>query len=249
MITLFAHIAVTSGAITMTKLMAKLDASTTAQQHFLKPEQSITQITAPTKKGNIMKIRTAFIATITAALLSAGIPAFGQTTSTRSDADARLIASLKAEVAKVAKQRQIETANLANFDDLDFNVFTGQKWDQLSKSHAKDIKVHFPDGRTTVGLDVHVEDLKAMFAWAPDTRINEHPIRIASGEWTAVSGFVEGTFIRPMPIGDDKTIAPTGKAFKLPMVTIGHWTKNGVMDEEWLNWDNQFLMKQIGLAP
>lgn len=31
------------------------------------------------------------------------------------------------------------------------------------------------------------------------------------------------------------------------MVTIGHWN-NGVMVEEWLMWDNQAFMKQIGLA-
>ncbi|MCR4339190.1 MAG: hypothetical protein NUW01_04790 [Gemmatimonadaceae bacterium] len=29
--------------------------------------------------------------------------------------------------------------------------------------------------------------------------------------------------------------------------TIGHWT-NGKMDHEWLFWDNQDFMKQIGLA-
>lgn len=50
-----------------------------------------------------------------------------------------------------------------------------------------------------------------------------------------------------MPIGDGKTIPPTGKAFKVTMATIGHW-KDGVMDEEWLMWDNQTFMKQIGLA-
>lgn len=87
-----------------------------------------------------------------------------------------------------------------------------------------------------------------MFVFAPDTRIREHPIRIASGEWTAVSGYVEGTFSRPMPAADGKTIAPTNKPFKLGMVTIGHWTQAGVMDEEWLYWDNQSLLKQIGLA-
>jgi len=31
-------------------------------------------------------------------------------------------------------------------------------------------------------------------------------------------------------------------------VTIGHWNKAGVMDEEWLMWDNQSFMKQLGLA-
>lgn len=51
-----------------------------------------------------------------------------------------------------------------------------------------------------------------------------------------------------MPTGDGKTIPPTGKGFKITMVTIGHWTKDGVMDEEWLTWDNQDFMKQIGLT-
>jgi hypothetical protein len=27
--------------------------------------------------------------------------------------------------------KQMEKAHLANFDDLDFNVYSGQKWDQL----------------------------------------------------------------------------------------------------------------------
>ena len=58
---------------------------------------------------------------------------------------------------------------------------------------------------------------------------------------------MEGAFTQPIPIGDGKTIPPTGRAFKLTIVTIGHW-KNGTMDEEWLIWDNQAFMKQIGLA-
>jgi len=31
------------------------------------------------------------------------------------------------------------------------------------------------------------------------------------------------------------------------MVTVGHW-KNGTMDEEYLFWDNQSFMQQIGLG-
>jgi predicted ester cyclase len=140
-----------------------------------------------------------------------------------------------------------EKANLANFDDLDFNVYTNQRWDQLGKSHAQDIVVHWPDGRTTKGIDVHIEDLKGMFVFAPDNRIKEHPIKIASGDWTAVTGMMEGTFTKPMPMPNGKSIPPTGKAYKLPMATIGLW-KNGKMVEEWLFWDNQAFMKQIGVA-
>lgn len=137
---------------------------------------------------------------------------------------------------------------LANFDDLDFNVFTGQKWTELHRSHAADIVVHWPDGRTTKGIEPHIEDLKAMFVWAPDTRITEHPIAIGQGEWTAVVGVIRGTFTRPMPIGGGKTIPPTGKAYELRMVTVGHWNADGVMDEEYLFWDNKAFMAQIGLG-
>jgi len=126
-------------------------------------------------------------------------------------------------------------------------VLTGQKWAEFVKSHAPDIIVHWPDGRTTTGLATHLEDLKGQFVFAPDTSIKEHPIKIAQDNYTAVSGVMTGTFTQPMPVPGGKSIAPTNKAFKLDMVTIGRW-ENGVMKEEWLMWDNQTFMKQIGLA-
>ncbi|MGH7645152.1 MAG: ester cyclase, partial [Gemmatimonadales bacterium] len=126
-------------------------------------------------------------------------------------------------MAEVAAMERVEQAHLATFDDLDFNVFSGQKWDELSKSHAQNIIVHWPDGRTTTGIETHIQDLKTLFVYAPDTRIKEHPIKIASGDWTAVTGVFEGTFTQPMPIGDGKTIPPTGKPFKMSMATIGRW--------------------------
>ena len=143
--------------------------------------------------------------------------------------------------------RKLEEHNLETFDELDYNIFTGQKWDELGKSHHKDIIVHWPDGRITRGIDEHIKDLKKMFVYAPDTRIKEHPIKIAQGEWTTVMGIMEGTFSKPMPIAGGKTIPPTGKPFKLPMATIGRW-QDGVMVEEWLFWDNLAFMKQVGLS-
>ena len=166
------------------------------------------------------------------------------TSSTQTSGDIDL---MKHQLAEIRNTTQLEKTNLENFDDLDFNVYSGQKWEQFYKSHGKDIVVHYPDGSVTKGLDSHIEQLKPMFVFAPDTAIHEHPIRIASGQWTAVQGVLEGTFTRPMPIGSGKTIPATGKPFKLTMVTIGHW-KDGVMDEEWLMRDNQSFMKQIGLA-
>lgn len=138
-------------------------------------------------------------------------------------------------------------ARLATFDTLDFDVFSNQKWPRLSESHANDIVVTWPDGHETSGIARHIEDLKGMFVYSPNTNIAVHPIRICSGDYTAVTGIMTGTFSRPMPIGDGKTVAPTGKSFRLTMATIGHW-KGATMDHEWLFWDNHEFMRQIGLA-
>ena len=151
------------------------------------------------------------------------------------------------ELARYKTAETIAKAHIARFDTLDFDVFTNQKWDRLKESHSQDVTVHWPDGHVTHGIERHIADLKAMFVYAPDTRIQEHPVKIANGEWTSVIGIMEGTFTKPMPIGDGKTLAPTGKAFKIVMCTVGHW-KNGTMDEEYLFWDNQAYMKQIGLG-
>lgn len=128
--------------------------------------------------------------------------------------------------------------HIATFDDLDFNVFSHQAWDQLSRSHAQDVVVHWPDGHVAKGIAQHIDDLKALFVYAPDTRINVHPVKFGSGEWTCVIGEMEGTFTKPMPTGDGKSISPTGKSFKIPMCTVGRWNADGTMAEEWLFWDN-----------
>jgi hypothetical protein len=148
---------------------------------------------------------------------------------------------------KHEKQAPKVERNLRVFDTLDFDVFSNQKWDRLHESHAADIVVTWPDGHETKGIDRHIDDLKAMFVFAPDIKIKEHPIRFGSGAWTSVTGVMTGTFTQPMPIGDGKTIPPNGKRFAIGMATIGHW-QGKTMDHEWLFWDNQDFMKQLGLA-
>ena len=158
------------------------------------------------------------------------------------------IDSLRNQIKELTSGDELTSQNLMKFDTLDFTVFSNQEWTRLHESHSKDIKVYWPDGHVTTGIEKHIEDLKAMFVYAPDTRIKEHPIRFGSGNMTAVTGVFEGTFTKPMPIGNGKFIQPTGKAFKMPMATIGIWGPDGTMTEEHLFWDNQTYMNQIGLG-
>jgi len=169
-----------------------------------------------------------------------------QQSSTTSTAPTGNIDSLKQIALQLVAANDTIASHLTKFDELDFDVFSNQKWDRLKESHAADIKVYWPDGHMTQGIDVHIDDLKKLFVHAPDTRIKEHPIKFGSGNYTLVTGVFEGTFTKPMPIGNGKFIQPTGKAFKMPMATVGIW-ENGVMKEEHLFWDNQTYAKQIGL--
>ena len=157
------------------------------------------------------------------------------------------IDSLKNKISLLTTGNETIEKSLVKFDTLDFTIFSNQEWTRMHESHAADIKVYWPDGHITNGLDKHIEDLKALFVYAPDTRIKEHPIRFGNANFTAVTGVFEGTFTKPMPVGNGKFIQPTGKAFKMPMCTIGIW-KDGVMTEEHLFWDNKTYMNQIGLG-
>jgi hypothetical protein len=155
----------------------------------------------------------------------------------------------KPETPPPAHQKQAPGVekNLKVFDTLDFDVFSNQKWDHLKESHALNIVVTWPDGHETKGIDKHIQDLKAMFVFAPDLAIKTHPIRFGSGAWTSVTGVMTGTFTQPMVLPDGKSIAPTGKRFAIGMATIALW-KDGAMEHEWLFWDNQDFMNQLGLG-
>ncbi|GAB4092109.1 ester cyclase [Flaviaesturariibacter terrae] len=143
---------------------------------------------------------------------------------------------------------QLTQERLRRFDSLDFQFYSNQQWDSLAISHDPHIKVYYPDGTTTTGLfPDHINKLTPLFTFAPDTKITSHPVKFGTGDWTAVIGEMEGTFSKPMDLGNGKIIQPTGKKFKLSMSTIGHW-KDGKMIEEYLHWDNYTMMKQIGVA-
>jgi hypothetical protein len=157
------------------------------------------------------------------------------------------IETLRMQIKTLSLGSETVGKNLAVFDTLDFVVFNRQQWLRLHESHAADVKVFWPDGHMTQGLDVHMKDLSAMFVYAPDTRVQEHSISFGAGRYTAVTGVFAGTFTKPMPFGNGRFMQPTRKAFKIPMATICVW-ENGLIVEEHLFWDNEAYMKQIGLG-
>jgi len=157
------------------------------------------------------------------------------------------LAELQSQLSEYADAEALVEEHLATFDELDYEVFSNQDWERLHESHAENVKVVWPDGHVAEGIDTHIDDLAALFVHAPDTRIKQHPVGFGVGDMTVVEGVFEGTFTEPMPDGNGGFIQPTGKAFKMPMATIGFW-EDGVMIEEHLFWDNATYAAQIGLG-
>jgi len=188
-----------------------------------------------------------YVALIAMLFTTATMSAVTNVTSQKSVTSQKEITALRAQIKALTANNALVSGYLQKFDTLDFTVFSNQEWVRLHESHSKDIKVNWPDGHFTLGIDRHIADLKAMFVYAPNTSIKTHPIRFGSGNMTCVIGVMTGTFTQPMPIGDGKFIQPTGKSFTLPMCTVGIW-KDGVMIEEYLFWDNQTYMNQLGLG-
>lgn len=146
-----------------------------------------------------------------------------------------------------SEEEQVQE-NMNRFDRLDFDAYSHRKdMKRFRDIHCPAVKVVFPDGRTTHGIDGHVKDIDGLFNGTPDSRITAHPIAFGSGDWTATTGVLEATFSEPKTLADGKSIPPTGKKVKIPMATIARW-KNGCIAEERLFWDSAEYMKQLGLG-
>src|SRR5258705_13805650 len=103
-------------------------------------------------------------------IISLGIVTSCQNSSTSNKAETSdvNIDSLKKIGLELAAANDSISSHLKTFDELDFDVFSNQKWDRLKESHSKDIKVFWPDGHVAKGIETHIEDLKKLFVHAPD---------------------------------------------------------------------------------
>lgn len=107
-----------------------------------------------------------------------------------------------------------EKANLERFDKLDFEGWNNRNWTLFSDIHGQDVMVSDFNGNVTKGLDNHLNWAKSLVAVQPDSKIVSHPIKIAAGNWTVVTGTLPGN---------------------ITMITLAHW-EDGKISEEHLFW-------------
>lgn len=116
----------------------------------------------------------------------------------------------------VEAQTTVEKANLERFDKVDFQAWNNRNWTLFRELHAPDVLVVDFNGHTTKGIEQHVQWAMAANSGQPESRILAHPIKIAAGNWTAVTGTSPGNFT---------------------MVTVAHW-KDGRIAQEYLFMQN-----------
>jgi hypothetical protein len=132
--------------------------------------------------------------------------------------------SNQTEIVVVAQTPE-EQANLDRFDKLDFEAWNNRNWTLFEEIHSPDVLVVDFNGNTTRGIEQHLQWAMAAVSAAPESKVLAHPIKIAAGNWTAVTGTLPGN---------------------LTMVTVAHW-EDGRITEEYLFLQNSpAMMNQTG---
>ena len=157
------------------------------------------------------------------------------------------IAELEDQLTQYQDEEAIVQRNLELFDELDLIAFNNRDMERIAEIHMPDVKVINRDGQVTEPFDPdHKDELLFLFETFPDFSINEHPIGFGQGNWTAGLSISTGTFLNPMKLPDGTVIEPTGESFEVRIVTLAKW-QDGRIVEEYLIWDNEDWMKQIGV--
>ena len=127
----------------------------------------------------------------------------------------------------VVAQTQEEKANLERFDKLDFEAWNNRNWTLFRDIHSPDVLVVDFNGNATRGIEQHVQWAMAAISAAPESRVIAHPIKIAAGNWTAVTGTLPGN---------------------VTMITVAHWEDSRIA-EEYLFMQNPIVINQVEPGP
>jgi hypothetical protein len=134
--------------------------------------------------------------------------------------------SNQTEIVVVAQTPE-EQANLDRFDKLDFEAWNNRNWTLFQELHSPEVLVVDFNGNTTRGIDQHLQWAMAAVSAQPESKVLAHPIKIAAGNWTAVTGTLPGN---------------------LTMVTLARW-EDGRIAEEYLFLQNPApMMNQTGAS-
>ncbi len=149
----------------------------------------------------------------------------------------------KSMVGGNAKVKQ----HLALCEKLNFEGANKHNEQIVRQIYDKNVLVRMSSGETITGIDQLLKFMMQMYKLAPDCKIVSHGIQFGSGDWTAVIQNMQGTFTGDLKTPDGKVIPPTGKEFKMEVLSLLKWKDNKIIEERDY-WDEGTFNKQIGVS-
>jgi predicted ester cyclase len=131
------------------------------------------------------------------------------------------------------------------FERIADEGFTQGNFDLLDEYLAEDYVVHSPFG------DLNREDVKGFFgamraAFTDFLVVREN--MVLEGDYVAMRTIVTGTFDQEFTSATG-VIPPNGQPITLEIVMIFHFNDEGMVDEEWAQFDNLGFLTQLGAMP
>lgn len=154
------------------------------------------------------------------------------------------INELQQKIDEFELEKKLEAKNLALFDEMDFVAFTKHDMPHIDRLHDENVRVVNPDLTETHALKPHSDGMAYLFKLFPDMVIDEHPVKFASGDWTAGLGIAKMTFTKPYVLPDGSKIMPNNKKYKRGMITLAKW-KEGKIVEEYIFYDNMSFINKL----
>lgn len=138
-----------------------------------------------------------------------------------------------------------ESARRIAFERIADEGFTQGNFDLLDEYLAEDYVVHSPFG------DLNREDVKSFFAAMRAAFTDFLVVRenmVIEGDYAAMRTIVTGTFEHEFSSASG-VISPNGQPIALEIVMIFHFDDEGMVDEEWAQFDNLGFLTQLGALP
>lgn len=116
--------------------------------------------------------------------------------------------------------------------------------EKLDRYFAKDFSFHGPDG------DMGYEDLRSFFAamrGAFEGFACERRELVSNGAFIAAITSMSGVFnsrFEASPVGP---VEPTGKPMRLELINLFRYDEDGLLAEEWVQYDNLGFLRQLGV--
>ena len=121
-------------------------------------------------------------------------------------------------------------------------IYTKKRLELMDELHAEDFVWHGPSGATVTSRDGMRDLLRVYIAAFPDVHFTVED-QMSDGDQVVTRWSARATHS-----GEFEGTAPTGNSIMFTGITISR-LENGQLVEEWENFDEMSLMRQIGAVP